>query len=164
MDKSPMVGVGLRPTHYPELEMNSETNTGKKVDWFEAISENYMNTEGRPIKMLLHVRKTYPVALHGVGLSIGSHDGVSEVYLKKLKALVDRVDPIIVSDHFCWSSIGGHYSHDLLPFPFHSEALAVICKNVETVQDFMGRQLCLENISYYLKSKNDEMPESHFIN
>ncbi len=164
MEKKPMVGVGLRPTHYPVLEIESETNIEKSVDWFEAISENYMNTEGRPIKMLLHVRKAYPVALHGVGLSIASHDGVSEVYLKKLKSLIDRVEPIIVSDHFCWSSMGGHYSHDLLPFPFHSEVLDIICKNVETVQDFMGRQLCLENISYYLKSKTDEMPESHFIN
>tara|TARA_B110001454_G_scaffold219195_1_gene251365 strand:- start:7762 stop:8601 length:840 start_codon:yes stop_codon:yes gene_type:complete len=164
MDKTPMVGVGLRPTHYPELEMDTETNARKRVDWFEAISENYMNTEGRPLKMLLHVRKSYPVALHGVGLSIGSHDSVSEVYLKKLKSLVERVEPSIVSDHFCWSSIGGHYSHDLLPFPFHSEALDIICRNVETVQDFMGRQICLENISYYLKSKTDEMPEAHFIN
>ncbi|OQW47593.1 MAG: hypothetical protein A4S09_14870 [Proteobacteria bacterium SG_bin7] len=155
-----MIGVGLRPSHYPELEANSET----KVDWFEAISENYMNTEGRPLKMLLHVRKTYPVALHGVGLSIGSHDGVSQNYLNKLKALVNRVDPVIVSDHFCWSSIGGHYSHDLLPFPFHSETLDTLCENVEKVQDFLGKQICLENISYYLKSKTDEMSESHFIN
>lgn len=159
-NKNPMIGVGLRPTHYPELETGGET----KIDWFEAISENYMNTEGRPLKMLLQVRETYPIALHGVGLSIGSHDGVSEIYLKKLKSLVERVEPHIVSDHFCWSTIGGHYSHDLLPLPFNLESLDTISQNVEKVQKLLGRQICLENISYYLKSKADEMTESHFIN
>jgi len=158
--KNPMVGVGLRSTHYPELETGRET----KVDWFEAISENYMNTEGRPLKMLLQVRQDYPMALHGVGLSIASHDGVSPIYLNKLKTLIERVDPVLVSDHFCWSSRGGHYSHDLLPFPFNLETLNTICQNVEEVQNFLGRQICLENISYYLKSQNDEMSESQLIN
>ena len=155
-----MIGVGLRPTHYPHLETKRST----QVDWFEAISENYMNTEGRPLKMLLQLRKSYPIALHGVGLSIASHDGVSSHYLNKLKNLIKRIEPILISDHFCWSSIGGHYSHDLLPFPFNQEALNRICRNIETTQEFLGRQICLENISYYLKSQIDEMPESFFIN
>ncbi len=158
--KKSMIGVGLRPTHYPELESGRTT----KVDWFEAVSENYMNSEGRPLKMLLQIRKSYPIALHGVGLSIASHDGVSQIYLKKLKSLIERVDPMIVSDHFCWSSIGGHYSHDLLPFPFNQETLNTICRNVERTQEFLGRQICLENISYYLKSKLDEMSEPELIN
>ncbi len=157
---SQLVGVGLRPTHYPELEGGAST----QVDWFEAISENYMNTEGRPLKMLLKVREAYPVALHGVGLSIGSYDGISKIYLQKLKMLISRVQPEVVSDHFCWSSIGGHYSHDLLPFPFNHEALDRVVSNVHEVQDFLGRSICLENISYYLKSKTDTFSEAQFIN
>lgn len=160
MDKKNMLGVGLRPQHYPHLELHTET----KVDWFEAISENYMNTEGRPLSMLLKVRQDYPVALHGVGLSVASDDGVSDQYLGKLKKLIDRVDPLIVSDHFCWSSLGGHYSHDLLPFPFNSESLDRICQNVEKTQELLKRQICLENISYYLTSKIDELTEPEFIN
>lgn len=158
--KNSMVGAGLRPSHYPDLESGHPT----KIDWFEAVSENYMNTEGRPLKMLLQVRKTHPVALHGVGLSIASHEGVSSIYLSQLKKLIDLVDPTVVSDHFCWSSIGGHYSHDLLPFPFTRESLDTICANVTRVQEFLGRQICLENISYYLKSQMDEMSEPQLIN
>ena len=155
-----LVGVGLRSNHYPDIENEIKTN----VDWFEAISENYMNTEGRPLKMLLKVREAYPVALHGVGLSIGTHSGQTESYLKKLKALIDRVDPHIVTDHLCWSGLGSHFSHDLLPFPFTKEALDTIVRNVQKTQDFLGRSISLENISYYLTSKSDEMPEADFIN
>lgn len=95
----PLVGVGLRPTHYPYLENQPQIAS----NFFEAISENYMNSEGRPLEMLLKVRSQYPVALHGVALSIGSDQGLNPSYLKKLKKLIDRVDPIIVSDHLCWS-------------------------------------------------------------
>lgn len=155
------IGVGLRPTHYPDIE------TGQKkvdIDWFEAISENYMNSEGRPLKMLLKVRESYPVALHGVGLSIASFDGVKATYLEKLKSLISKVQPEIISDHFCWSNVGSHYSHDLLPFPLTNEALITTCKNIQQVQDTLGRSISLENISYYFKSKQDEMSESEFIN
>lgn len=154
------VGVGLRSNHYPDLENEIKTN----VDWFEAISENYMNTEGRPLKMLLKVRETHPIALHGVGLSIGTHNGQSVAYLKKLKDLIKKVEPQIVTDHLCWSGIGGHFSHDLLPFPFTKEALSTIVRNVQSVQEFLGHSISLENISYYLKSTSDEMSESDFIN
>lgn len=155
-----MIGVGLRPIHYPHLEQNPKTS----VDWFEAISENYMNTSGRPLAMLLKVRENYPFALHGVGLSIASHDGVSKTYLAKLKALVDKVQPTIISDHFCWSSIGGIYSHDLLPFPFTQEALERVCLHVEQTQSALGRSIILENISYYLTSKKNDFSEAEFIN
>lgn len=158
--KPTMIGVGLRPSHYPHLEQNPKTS----VDWFEAISENYMNTSGRPLAMLLKVRENYPFALHGVGLSVASHDGVSKAYLAKLKALVDKVQPTIVSDHFCWSSIGGIYSHDLLPFPFTQEALERVCQHVEQTQSALGRSIILENISYYLTSKVNDFSEAEFIN
>lgn len=158
--QNPMIGVGLRPTHYPKLE----TGLSTQLDWFEAISENYMNTEGRPLKMLLQIRQSYPIALHGVGLSIASHDGVSPLYLNKLKTLVERVEPTLISDHFCWSSRGGHYTHDLLPFPFNQETLNTICQNVQKTQEILGRPLCLENISYYLKSQIDDMSEAQLIN
>jgi len=155
-----LVGVGLRSNHYPDIENEIKTN----VDWFEAISENYMNTQGRPLNMLLKVRETYPVALHGVGMSIGTHNGQSDKYLKKLKALIEKVEPHIVTDHLCWSGVGGHFSHDLLPFPFTQDALKTIVRNIQQVQEFLGRSISLENISYYLKSNSDEMSETDFIN
>ena len=155
-----LIGVGLRSEHYPILENQKP----KEIDWFEAISENYMNTQGRPLKMLLNLRENYPIALHGVGMSVASHEGVSQIYLKKLKDLVQTIQPLIVSDHLCWSQKAGHYSHDLLPFPLTEESLNLIVQNIQQVQDQLERPICLENISYYLTSKEDQMSEVSFIN
>ena len=113
------VGVGLRPVHYPYLLEKPETS----VEWFEAISENYMTSEGRPIQMLEFVRERFPVALHGVSLSIAATDDISVEYLKKLKTLVERIDPFIVSDHFCWGKNQGAWLHDLLPMPYNKESM-----------------------------------------
>ncbi len=153
-----LIGVGLRPSHYPYLEANSPI----QANWFEAISENYMNSEGRPLQMLFKIREQYPIGLHGVSLSIGSDVGVNPGYLTKLKRLIDRVDPVIVSDHFCWTRAGSGNSHDLLPMPFTAETLERVINNIDLVQNFLGRQILLENISYYLRFKESAIEESSF--
>ena len=154
-----MVGVGLRSNHYPYLESKPKTN----VDWFEAISENYINTEGRPLEILLKVREQYPIALHGVSLSIGSAEKPSVEYLQKLKKLIERVDPVIVSDHLCWTRTPTHNSHDLLPIPFTEESLKTVSRNIDFVQNYLGRSLLLENISYYFKYKESLIDETEFM-
>lgn len=160
MDSKNLIGVGLRPTHYPHLENLPKTHS----NWFEATSENYMNTEGRPLEMLLKIREQYPIALHGVSLSIGSDVLVDYNYLAKLKKLIDRTDPIIVSDHLCWSQIQSETSHDLLPLPFTEESLSRVVENVNRVQEFLNRPILLENISYYIKFKESTIDEADFMN
>lgn len=156
--KSAGCGLGLRPKHYPQILSEWPT-----VDWFEAISENFMDSGGRPIHVLEQVRSRYPVALHGVALSIGSVDPLDLSYLKKLKTLVDRIDPFIVSDHLCWSGAHGNPLHDLLPLPFTEESLIHIVKRVDQVQEYLGRPILLENVSSYVTYKHSEMTEWEFI-
>lgn len=156
---SRLIGVGLRPTHYPHLETSPKIQS----NWFEAISENYINTEGRPLQMLMKIREQYPIGLHGVSLSVGSDIGINPLYLEKLKNLIDRIDPIVVSDHFCWTRTASGNSHDLLPLPFTTETLERVVNNVDLVQNFLGRQILLENISYYLRFKESVIEESTFM-
>ena len=121
-------GVGLRSKHYPDI-----VDRWPKMDWFEAISENYMDSGGRPVMILEKVRSHYPIALHGTALSIGSTDLLNQDYLKRLKRLVERIDPFIVSDHLCWSGVEGEALHDLLPLPFTLEAIEHVAKRVSIV-------------------------------
>lgn len=159
------IGVGLRPAHYPHLEpLLKEGTAGIDVDWFEAISENYMDTEGRPLTMLLKTRARFEVALHGVSLSIGSADPLDIDYLVKLKRLVERVEPMIVSDHLCWTGAHGRNYHDLLPLPYTARSLEHVAGRVQKVQEFLGRRIALENVSAYLAFNDDEMPEWQFLN
>ena len=151
------VGVGLRPKHYPYLENNPETT----VEWFEAISENYMSSEGRPMQMLEKIRERFPVALHGVSLSIGST--LSGNHLAALKNLAERIQPFIISDHFCWGNTGGTYLHDLLPLPHNEESLSIVVDNLDRVQNFLGRTFTLENVSSYLTFRSSTMTEWDFI-
>lgn len=153
-------GVGLRSVHYPEILEKWPV----EIEWVEAVSENFMDSSGRPIKILEKVRKHYPVALHGVAMSIGSTDPLNQTYLNKLKALVERIDPIIVSDHICWSGVGGHYLHDLLPLPFDEESLQHIVSRVQQVQEILKRPLVLENVSTYVTYRHSTMPEWEFVN
>lgn len=153
-------GLGLRPAHYSHLE----THRPILANFFEIISENYFETEGRPLSKLLEFRKKYPMACHGVSLGIGSSDDLNMVYLKKLKKLVDLVQPMIVSDHVCWTSQGGHYSHDLLPLPYTQETLDRVVRKVDQVQNFLGREILLENPSAYIMFPNNEMSEVEFLN
>ena len=151
-------GVGLRSPHYPVI-----TEKWPKMDWFEAISENYMDTGGRPLRILEQVRHHYPIALHGTALSIGSSDLLNQSYLERLKKLVDRIDPFIVSDHLCWSGVSGEQLHDLLPLPFTEEAIRHVVRRVERVQEFLGRRILLENVSTYVTYQHSAMAEWEFL-
>jgi len=151
-------GIGLRKEHFDAI-----LEERPDVDFFEAISENFMIDGGRPLAMLERVRRDYPVALHGVSLSVGSAGPIDRVYLRRLKALVDRVEPAVVSDHLCWTSVGGHNSHDLLPLPFTREAARLCASRIAEVQDFLGRPILVENVSSYLEHAASEMTEAEFV-
>lgn len=151
-------GLGLRPPHYADV-LEREV----PVDFVEVISENFMVRGGRPLYILDAVRERHPVAMHGVSMSIGSADGVKPDYLRRLKTLVDRVDPLWVSDHLCWTGLEGFNSHDLLPLPYTEEAMAVVCANIARVQDVLERPILLENPSSYLTFADDEMTEYGFM-
>jgi len=151
-------GVGLRTKHYPQfLEERPD------VAWVEAISENFMGLGGRPLAVLEKVRRDRPVVLHGVGLSIGAVAPFEKAYLNQWKALVDRIQPAMVSDHLCFGAHGGRYVHDLLPMPFNEEALEHTVRRVEQVQEHLGRQILLENVSSYLTYPSSTMPEWQFL-
>ncbi|OGW85972.1 MAG: hypothetical protein A3C35_07335 [Omnitrophica bacterium RIFCSPHIGHO2_02_FULL_46_11] len=135
----------------------------KDVDWFEAVSENYMDTGGRPLHILEEVRRHYPIALHGTALSIGSSDPLNPAYLERLKKLIERIDPFLVSDHLCWSGVEGEQLHDLLPLPFTEESIQHVVRRVQHIQEFLGRRFVLENVSTYVTYQHSAMPEWEFL-
>ena len=151
-------GLGLRPEHYEEIAANPG-----RVGWFEALSENYMVPGGRPMHWLDSIRRDYPMALHGVSLSIGSIDPLDDRYLADLKALADRVQPMWISDHLCFTGLRGTNMHDLLPLPYTEEALGHVAERVSRVQDRLGRRLVLENVSSYVTYAASELSEWDFI-
>jgi len=151
-------GVGLRREHF-ERVLAGPT----RVDWFEVISENFMVKGGRPLHVLERVRRDYPVALHGVSLSIGSTDPIDLDYLDRLRQLVVRAEPAWVSDHLCWTGVGGHNAHDLLPLPYTEEALEHVVARVGAVQEHLGRRIALENVSTYLSFAGSTMSECEFL-
>ena len=151
-------GLGLRTVHYDEIFAGNP-----QVDWFEAVSENYLAPGGKPLKMLERIRENYPVVLHGVSMSIGSTDKLDTTYLKQLKALAQRIEPAWVSDHLCWTGVGQQNLHDLMPLPYTAEAVRHVANRVAQVQDFLGRQILLENVSSYLTYRSSEMDEWQFI-
>lgn len=151
-------GLGLRREHYDAFTAGTAA-----VDFVEVISENFMVDGGKPLSVLDAVRGHYPVALHGVSLSIGSAGGVDEDYLSRLRALADRVQPLWVSDHLCWTRTSAHNSHDLLPLPYTEEALRVVCDNLDVAQNALGRAILLENPSSYLEFPENEMGEAEFL-
>ncbi|PIR16250.1 MAG: hypothetical protein COV48_10055 [Elusimicrobia bacterium CG11_big_fil_rev_8_21_14_0_20_64_6] len=154
-----MVGVGLRSAHFSRLLARPRT----PVRWFEAISENYMDSQGRPLEVLKAIRADYPVALHGVSLSIGGVEGPRPGYLERLKRLIAEIDPLVVSDHLCFTGAHASSVHDLLPLPYTEEAIRTVVANVSRVQDFLGRPIALENVSSYLTHKSSEMKEEEFL-
>jgi hypothetical protein len=150
-------GLGMRRPHYAHYV------TGEApIDFVEVISENFMIPGGRPIDTLTRARAHYPVALHGVSLSVGSADGPRGDYLDRLKALVDRIEPAVVSDHLCWTGIGAFNSHDLLPVPLTDEALDVVCRAIDQAQTHLKRRMLFENPSSYIAFPGT-MPEWHFL-
>jgi len=158
MKKALGCGVGLRPVHYPAI-----IDKWPKMDWFEAVSENYMDSGGRPTQILEKIRARYPVALHGIALSIGSADPLNQKYLERLKRLVERIGPFIVSDHLCWSGVRGEELHDLLPLPLTEGAVRHVVSRTQAVQEFLGRKILLENVSTYVTYKHSTMPEWEFL-
>jgi len=151
-------GIGLRPGHYRDLLQSLP-----KLGWLEVHSENYFGNGGAPLHYLEQARNHYPVSLHGVGLSLGSTDALNTKHLESLRSLVDRVDPLFVSDHLCWSSVDGIYLNDLLPLPYTEEALKHFSERVQQVQDYLGRELLVENPSSYLQYKHSTIDEAEFL-
>lgn len=151
-------GIGLRAPHYSEV-----LAAWPDIAWLEVHSENFFVSGGEALRVLDAVRQRCPVSLHGVGLSLGSSDQLNLEHLRKLKALIERVQPAAVSEHLCWSSIGGRYLNDLLPLPYSQEALAGVCERIRQAQDFLGRRIMIENVSSYVRFKGATMPEWEFI-
>lgn len=151
-------GLGLRAQHYSDI-----LNGDPDIDWFEVISENYMVPGGQPLRILDQIRARYPIVMHGVSLSIASTAPFDINYLKQLKALADRTEPVFVSDHLCWTGVHGINLHDLLPFPYTPEALEHVVARIHHVQDHLKRPLALENVSSYVQFRHSEMPEWEFI-
>ena len=151
-------GLGLRVEHYAEIFDGQPA-----VDWFEAVTENFLVAGGRPIHNLMRVRERFPVALHGVALSIGSTTPLDLPYLAQVKALATRVQPVWISDHLCWTGVNGKNLHDLLPLPYTEEALAHVVARVRAVQEILGRRILLENVSSYLAFQESSMPEWEFL-
>ena len=152
------VGLGLRTVHYAAI-----LNHRPDVGWFEIISENYMQTAGRPLYILDQIAERYPVVMHGVSMSIGSVDPLDQAYLEELKALRDRIGAVWVSDHLCWTGVHGKNTHDLLPMPYTEESLAHVVARVKMVQDFLEAPLLLENPSSYVEFTGSTLSEYDFL-
>lgn len=151
-------GVGLRNRHYTAF-----LEEQPRVDFVEAISENFMGLGGRPRAVLEKTRRDRPVVLHGVSLGIGSVEPLDEAYLKQWRGLIDEVQPALVSDHLCWGRAHGHYSHDLWPVPYTEECLRHVVERVGRVQEVLGRRILLENVSSYLEFRASELTEWEFL-
>jgi uncharacterized protein (UPF0276 family) len=152
-------GLGLRREHYLELLAQRP----RSVRWLEVISENYFVAGGKPMRYLDRLRAEYPMVMHGVALSIGSCDPLRMDYLRELRSLAERIEPAWISDHLCWTGVGGHNSHDLLPLTMTGEAVRHVATRVRQVQDVLGRRLLLENVSSYIRHSVDAMSEAEFV-
>lgn len=151
-------GLGLRTEHY-----NSILDNKPDIDWLEVISENYMVPGGKPLHFLDRIRAEYPVVMHGVSLSIGSTTPFDDSYLRDLRKLADRIEPAWISDHLCWTGVHGQNMHDLLPLPYTEETAKHVAERVNIVQDYLGRQILLENVSSYASYVDSNMSEWEFI-
>lgn len=160
------VGIGLRSSHHSNFVPNfldSSAVSFPDLSWVEVHSENFFADGGDALHILDVIRQRYDISLHGVGMSLGSADGLNQEYLSKLRRLVQRVQPILVSDHVSWSRIGDFYSNDLLPLPYTRDAAATLINNIQQAQDFLGRQILIENPSSYLQWQHSDMNEHEFI-
>ena len=151
-------GLGLRTTHYEAV-----LSDRPPVDWFEILSENYLVPGGKPLYYLDRVREHYPIVMHGVSLSIGSTDPLDWNYLKQLKDLAKRVEPEWISDHLCWTGVDGKNMHDLLPLPYTEESIDHVAARIGQVQDYLGCQILMENVSSYVTYKQSMMSEWGFL-
>lgn len=148
----------MRTDHYEAI-----LSGRPKVDWFEALTENYLAPGGKPLHYLDRIRAEYPVVLHGVSLSIGSTDPLDRHYLAHLKTLARRVEPAWISDHLCWTGVAGSNLHDLLPLPYTEEAVDHVAGRIREVQDFLGSRILIENVSSYVTFRQSAMAEAEFV-
>jgi len=151
-------GIGLRQPHYQEM-----LSSQPAIDWLEVHSENYFAPHGQHRWYLRQLAEHYPVSLHGIGLSLGSVDPLSHSHLEQLKQLITEFSPILVSEHLSWSSFGQQYFNDLLPLPYTHEMLELFCRKVDHTQQFLGRQILIENPSAYLQFSQSHIPEWEFL-
>lgn len=153
-----LTGIGLRATHYTDL-----LDQRPPLAWLEIHSENYFGEGGRHLHMLEKIREHYPISMHGVSLSLGSTDDLNWQHLKKTRDLAMRIDACLISEHLAWCSIDGRYLHDLLPLPYTEEALELVVQNIMQVQEYLNRQILIENISSYVTYDYSNIPESAFL-
>ena len=158
MTKLAGFGLGLRTQHYEAV-----LNEPHAIDWLEVITENYLVPGGKPLHYLERIRRRFPLVMHGVSLSIGSTDPIDLDYLAQVRTLAARIEPHWISDHLCWTGIEGRNLHDLLPLPYTEDALASVVERVGQVQDALGRQILLENVSSYLTYRASDMSEWEFL-
>ncbi|MEP6885849.1 MAG: DUF692 domain-containing protein [Gammaproteobacteria bacterium] len=152
-------GIGLRATHHLRVLAESPA-----AGWFEAHTENYFADGGAHVEALSRIRERYPLSLHGVGLSLGSTDEIDPAHLQRVRRALLRFEPTLVSEHLSWSSVGGRFANDLLPLPYTEEALRHVSAHIAQTQDFLGRQILLENVSSYLQFDCSRMSEWEFLN
>lgn len=155
---SPLIGVGLRAAHYRDW-----LAARQPVDWLEVHTENYLADGGWDLHVLTRLRADYPVALHGVGLGIGSVHGFSPDHVARIARLAGRIEPLFVSEHLCWGATGAAVLNDLLPLPLDAASLDLVCARVDAVQDALGRRILLENVSSYLRFPGDTLEETEFL-
>ena len=153
-----VVGIGLRAPHYAEVARRRPP-----LDFLEVHSENFFGAGGAPLAWLERLRPDYPLSLHGVGLSLGSAYPLDERHLQRLASLAARFEPMLVSEHLCWSSVGGRHANDLLPLPFTEEALAHVAARIAHVQQRLGRRILIENVSSYATFPESAIPEWEFL-
>ncbi len=155
---NPGFGLGLRTAHYADF-----AQAPQRVDWLEIVSDNYLVPGGKPLHFLDTFRSQYPMVMHGVAMSIGSVAGPDPAYLNKLKGLMQRIEPLWVSDHLCFTGTSGQSLHDLLPLPYTDEALRTVVRHIQQVQDVLGRRLVVENVSSYIQYASSQMGEAAFL-
>lgn len=150
-------GLGLRPEHY-----NDFVGAPQRVDWLEILTDNYLVPGGKPLYYLERIRSDYPVVMHGVAMNIGSCDDLDLDYVRAVRRLAERVEPVLISDHLCWTGVDGRRLHDLMPMPYTEEAIAHLVARIGRVQDLLGRRLVIENVSAYTGG-DTAMPEWEFV-
>lgn len=150
-------GLGLRPEHYPNF-----IDAKQNIDCLEIISDNYLVPGGKPLYYLDRIRRDYPMAMHGVALNIGSTDTLDLDYIRAIKTLATRIEPVLISDHLCWTGVAGQRLHDLLPLPYTDEAAAHIAQRITQVQELLGRRLVIENVSTYANGVGN-LSEAEFV-
>ncbi len=155
-------GIGLRAAHYREM-LESAPELLSSVGWLEVHGENYFCDGRQPLQLLERLRAHYPLSVHCVGMSLGSAGGLELGHLQKLARVIDRFQPALVSDHLSWSAVDGIHFNDLLPLPYTEEALDVVCRNIGQAQDFLRRQMLVENVSSYLTFRHSTIPEWEFL-